>query len=181
MDYSKNEVKRLVSIIINNSITDNITDNINMNDLFIIDRSNDEISTITLNSVIVNRITNQISLACEENLRFLEERNFNKLDNFNINEDYFSFPISRAFNSTIFGDYGPKIPIKLKLIGNVTSGINTDVKDYGINNSIVTISVEIKVELMVILPITTENISITNYIPLSIKMIQGKVPNYYSR
>ena len=65
------------------------------------------------------------------------------------------------------------------MIGNVTSGIKTEVKEYGINNSLVTISVEIKVELMVILPFSSDYISIDNEIPIAIKLIQGKVPQFY--
>ena len=67
----------------------------------------------------------------------------------------------------------------LKIIGNVTSGIKTDVKEYGINNSLITISSEITVEMMVILPFSSDYVSITNLVPISIKIIQGKVPEFY--
>ena len=52
-------------------------------------------------------------------------------------------------------------------------------KEYGINNSLITVSMEVSVEIQVVLPLTTDYISITNYIPLAIKLIQGKVPIYY--
>ena len=65
------------------------------------------------------------------------------------------------------------------MVGNVTSGITTDIKEYGINNSLVTISVEITVEVMVILPFSSDFVSITNYVPIAIKLIQGKVPQIY--
>ena len=55
----------------------------------------------------------------------------------------------------------------------------TNVKEYGINNSLITVSVEIKVELMVILPFSTDYVNITNYVPIAIKLIQGKVPQVY--
>jgi len=122
---------------------------------------------------------NAISDACENNLRLVEERKFSELKDFNINEQYFYVPSGIAFNNTFFNSLGPLIPIKLKIIGNVTSGLETEVKDYGINNSLITISVEVKVELMVILPLSTDYVSITNYVPIAVKMIQGKVPEYY--
>ena len=74
-----------------------------------------------------------------------------------------------------------KVAISLKMIGNVTSGINTDVKEYGINNSLITISTEITVEMMVILPFTSDYVSITNYVPISVRLIQGKVPEFYNK
>ena len=101
------------------------------------------------------------------------------LNDFNLNEEYFYVPSGIIFNNTLLSNIGPKIPIKLKLVGNVTSGIVNEVKEYGINNSLITISMEISVELKVILPLTTDYINITNYIPLAIKLIQGKVPVYY--
>jgi len=180
MEYSKSEIKRISSIIINKSINDEIIKLIDVDKLFIVDKSSgDEIITVTLDSGVVNTITNAISDACENNLRLVEERKFSELKDFNINEQYFYVPSGIAFNNTFFNSLGPLIPIKLKIIGNVTSGLETEVKDYGINNSLITISVEVKVELMVILPLSTDYVSITNYVPIAVKMIQGKVPEYY--
>lgn len=180
MEYSKSEIKRIASIIINKSINDEIIELIDVDKLFIVDKSNgDEIITVTLDSGVVNTITNAISDACENNLRLVEERRFSELKDFNINEQYFYVPSGVAFNNTFFNSLGPLIPIKLKIIGNVTSGLETDVKDYGINNSLITVSIEVKVELMVILPLSTDYVSITNYVPIAVKMIQGKVPEYY--
>ena len=71
------------------------------------------------------------------------------------------------------------LKINLKIIGNVTSGIKSEVKEYGINNSLITISVEISVELLVILPISSDYVSITNYVPILVKIIQGNVPEIY--
>lgn len=180
MEYSKSEIKRLASIIINRSITEEMIEEMELEKLFIVDKSsNDEVSTVTLNSTIVNKITNKVSDACENNLRLVEERRFDELKDFNISEKYFYVPSGIAFNNTFFNSLGPLIPIKLKIIGNVTSGLETEIKEYGINNSLINISVEVKVEMMVILPLTTDYISITNYIPITVKMIQGKVPEYY--
>ena len=180
MEYSKSEIKRIASIIINKSINDEIIKLIDVDELFIVDKSSgDEIITVTLDSGVVNTITNEISDACENNLRLVEERRFSELKDFNINEQYFYVPSGVAFNNTFFNSLGPLIPIKLKIIGNVTSGLETDVKDYGINNSLITVSIEVKVELMVILPLSTDYVSITNYVPIAVKMIQGKVPEYY--
>ena len=180
MEYSKSEIKRIASIIINKSINDEIIKLIDVDELFIVDKSSgDEIITVTLDSGVVNSITNAISDACENNLRLVEERRFSELKDFNINEQYFYVPSGVAFNNTFFNSLGPLIPIKLKIIGNVTSGLETDVKDYGINNSLITVSIEVKVELMVILPLSTDYVSITNYVPIAVKMIQGKVPDYY--
>lgn len=181
MDYSIGEMKRVISIIINRSINSDILDQNDMNKLFNeIKNDSGEITTISLDSIIINKITDIISDACEDNLRLLEEGKYDILKNkFNIGEEYFYVPIGIIFKNTLFSSLGPKIPINLKLIGNVTSSIKTDVKEYGINNSVITISSEINVEMMVILPFSSDFINVTNTIPISIKLIQGKVPEFY--
>ena len=66
MEYSKSEIKRIASIIINKSIDEEIINKIDIDKLFVIDKSSDEeIVTVTLNSIVVNKITNEISDACE--------------------------------------------------------------------------------------------------------------------
>lgn len=180
MNYSKSEIKRIASTIINKSIDKKIIREIDLNKLFIIEKANDEeIMSVTLNSVLINEILNEASDLVSDNLRLIEDRKYDQLKDFNITEKNFLVPISLIFNSSFSNNIGPKVPITLKMLGNVTSGIKSDIKEYGINNSLITISIEIEVEMMVILPLSTENISITNYIPLAIRLIQGKVPNYY--
>ena len=180
MDYSISEMKRVTSIIINRSINSDLLNKIDMNNLFIINKGEDGLMTISLDSVIVNKITDDISDACEDNLRLMEDGKYGELkEKFNIGEEYFFVPSGIISKNTLLNSIGPKIPINLKMIGNVTSGLKTEVKEYGINNSLITISVEITVEMMVILPFSSDYVSITNLVPISIKLIQGKVPQVY--
>ncbi len=180
MDYSVIEMKRVATVIINRSITAEVLDNKLMEDLFIVSKDDSEIMTITLDNRIINQITTRISDACEDNLRKVEEGKFKEIKrDFNIGEEYFLVPTGIIFKNALLSNLGPKVPINLKMIGNVTSSIKTDVKEYGINNSLITVSVEIKVELMVILPLSSDYVSITNFVPIAVKMIQGKVPHIY--
>lgn len=181
MNYSIGEMKRIISIIINRSINSDILTEEDMNKLFIVTKDNSgEILTISLDSIVVNRITDNISDACEDNLRLIEEGKYQELkEKFNIGEEYFYVPSGIIFKNTLLSSIGPKLPINLKIIGNVTSGIKTEVKEYGINNSLITFSSSVTVEVMVILPFSSDYISITNLVPISIKLIHGKVPEFY--
>ena len=58
--------------------------------------------------------------------------------------------------------------------------VNTNIKNYGINNAIIEITLDIIVKEEVILPINTEEIKVTQTIPIAIKIIEGSVPSYYS-
>ena len=180
MEYSISEMKRITSIIINRSINSDMLNKEDMDKLFVINKEDNEIMTLSLDSIIVNKITDIISDECEDNLRLMEEGRYDLLkEKFNIGEEYFYVPSGIIFKNTLFSSIGPKIPINLKIVGSVTSGIKTDVKEYGINNSLITISSEITVEMMVILPFSSDYVSITNLVPISIKLIHGKVPQIY--
>lgn len=180
MEYSKSQMKKIASTLINKAITNDILEEMNLDELFIIDKSNnEEIITIMLDPSIVNKAVSKASDAVEDSLKKVENHDLDVLEKFNINENYFYVPTGIIFSIPFLNNLGPKIPIKLKMVGNVTSGIVTEVEEYGINNSLINISMEISVEIQVVLPIATEYVSITNYIPIAIKLIQGKVPVYY--
>ena len=48
------------------------------------------------------------------------------------------------------------------------------------NNPLVEIGIKIEMTAQIVLPLSTKQISMNNYIPVAIKVIQGTVPNYYS-
>lgn len=180
MEYSKSKVKRLASLVINKGITDDVLNKINTQELFIVDKSNnEEIITITLDPLMVNRIESSVTDKVESILSLIEKNDQELLAKYNINSEYFVIPSGIVFNNGLMANVGPLIPIKMKLIGNVKSEVITSLKEYGINNSLITVSVNITVELKVILPLTIDSVSITNSVPVAIKLIQGKVPNYY--
>ena len=179
INYSTSQMKRITSIIINRSINSDMLNKDDLDNLFIVNKDNN-IVTITLDSIIVNKITDIISDACEDNLRLVEEGKYQELKKkFNIGREYFFVPSSIIFKNTLFSAIGPSIPINIKYLGNVTSNLKTEVKEYGINNSLISIYVDINVEMMVILPFSSKEVNITNLVPIVIKMINGEVPQIY--
>ena len=83
------------------------------------------------------------------------------------------------FNNGLLANLGPKVPVKISLIGDIVTDIVTDIKEYGINNALIQIGIKVKVNEQVILPFATNEISIETNIPLIIKMVKGEVPSYY--
>ena len=180
MDYSIGEIKRIATIIINRSVTNETFNGIDIEKLFIISKDSDDLITITLDNRIINLISNRISDECENNLRDIEEGKYGNIKRkFNIGEECFFVPSGVFLGNSLLNNVGPKIPINLKMIGNVNSEVISDIKEYGINNSLLTVSLEIKIELMVILPLSSELIKVSNNVPIAIKLIQGKVPHIY--
>ena len=57
----------------------------------------------------------------------------------------YQVPTGIIFNNGLLSNIGPKIPVKLSLIGDVTIDIKTTIKDYGINNAVIQVSINVKV------------------------------------
>lgn len=189
--YAESSVRKLTNLVINRAISKQLTEELNIDDLFIITKDKDnKIKTIDFNPILVNKtltiITNNIQL----NLKYLEEGKIDLLelpDNIDIDVDekkiskgiIYEIPSGVVFNNSILANVGPKIPVKLNILGDIVSTVNTKVTNYGINNAMIEVNIIVEVEEMVILPITTKKIKVETSIPVAIKLIEGQVPNYY--
>ena len=106
---------------------------------------------------------------------------------YNLTEKYYegkvdiiyNVPMSIIYDVPILVGIGPKVPFKLDILGNVFTEILTNIKDYGINNSLIEMQLKIKINVQIILPFSSKNIIVENKIPLKTKIIQGKIPEYY--
>lgn len=191
MTYAESSVKKLTNLIINKAISKQLAEELNIEDLFIITKdNNDVIRTIDFNPTLVNKTLTVITNNIQLNLKYLEEGKIDLLelpDNIDIEFDeeriskgiIYEIPIGVVFQNSILANIGPKIPVKLNIIGDIVSTINTKITNYGINNALIEVNVLVEVEEMVILPINTKKIKVQTSVPVAIKLVQGIVPNYY--
>ena len=85
-----------------------------------------------------------------------------------------------AFENAFLSNLGPKIPVRFNMVGTVFSNINTNVKSHGINNALMEVVIDVTVSIRVSIPFAWRDFTTTEKIPLAIKVINGKVPTYYS-
>lgn len=192
LNIAESESKKIATLIINDSISKQLTSDLTVDNLFNITKDNDgNITSIDLNSVMVNKILTIATSTAIRNLKYIEEGKADLLelpDNLFVEyEDnridkgiIYEIPSGVAFGNTILANVGPKIPVRISLIGDATSSINTKVTNYGINNALMEVYVDLTVEIKVIMPLMSKNVSVTTSIPVAIKLIQGKIPEYYS-
>ena len=190
MNYAVLETKKLATVIINRAVSKQIASEISLDELIITDKnSNNEIQSVDFNPYIVNKILNSVTNTIQLNLKWLEEGKVDMIElpeNITINNDnlkkgiIYEIPVGIITNNAFFANLGPKIPVRLNLVGSVECGVETKVKDYGINNAIIEVVVNAKVSEQVVLPFDSEVITISTDIPVAIKIIEGKVPDYYS-
>ena len=88
-------------------------------------------------------------------------------------------PSGILFNNYLLSNLGPLIPLKISLTGEFESYVSTDVIEYGINNAMVSIYINIKVTEQVTMPFITKQITIENKIPIFMSLVNGTIPNYY--
>lgn len=192
LDLAESETEKLATLIINDAVGKQVSEGLKTDTLFDINKdSSGSITSIDFNSATVNKLLTTITTSVEFNLKYLEEGRVDLLnlpDSILVSYDekdlkkgiIYKIPSGAVFNNTILSNIGPKIPVKLNLVGSITSNIDTKTTNYGINNALIEVYVDLKVTLEVILPYTKRKTSVETSIPVALKMIQGSVPNYYS-
>ena len=156
---AKNYISRIV-----NEATKNIEIT---NNIFIIDRnSNDEIKTVTYDvgkaTAITNIITDSIQRKIDTDKGMIIE-----------------VPMGLIYKNSLLRNMGPNIKIKLDILGDVLTELNTEVKPYGINNALVELRVKIVANVRIVLPLSGEIIKIENTAPIAVNIVNGKVPDGY--
>ena len=174
MEYAEGEMKRVVTTVINKSINE-----IDFNDELFIMKNDDNIKIIDYDPKVLNSIISNISNSVYDNLKLIEKMDSNILNKFNISKSIFYIPSFIIFNSVMLNNLGPKIPIKLELIESVNPNIETKVTEYGINNSLIEVSIKVNASVKMILPLASRELDISVIVPLTVKIIQGNIPEYY--
>jgi len=191
LSYAESKTRKLTTLIINRTVTKQITLNMNTDNLYNIEKnSNGEIEIVNFNSIEVNKISNSITNLVQLNLKAIEEGNVDLLELPDSSlQDFdkekmrsgiiYEVPFGAITNISMLSNLGQKIPVKLHLVGDVETGIRSDLKEYGINNALLEIGVTIKVTCRINMPFISELVEVENTVPLVIKLVQGKVPEYY--
>ena len=179
IEYASEKIKSISNLVITKSVSIKDIEGLDINDLFIITKNNkNEILTVDLNTVLVNKLSFSITNKIQENLKLLEQGKINEY-NEEGNGVIIKIPLGEATNNFLFSDMGPKISVRMKLLGTMDTNIKTTVTNYGLNNALIETYLEITITELVIIPIKTNEITVTSRIPLMVKLINGTVPNFY--
>lgn len=75
-------------------------------------------------------------------------------------------------------DKGPKVKVRMKMLNDVTGEIKTEASSYGINSTLIKITLLIKVDAQVITLMGANEYQYETELPLVVQVINGKVPSY---
>lgn len=191
MKHAEEEVKSISLYMMNVAITDDIINQTEVDELYVTTKSQDTIKSIDFNTFKVNQLLKDINENVWKQLLALQEGEWELLNQKEFllrNESkeqlkkgiIYEIPFGVVFNNSLLANMGPSIPVRLQLSGNINSYLKTNVKNYGINNALIEISIQMEVEEQVLLPFVSKKIKVSSEVPLAVKMIEGQVPNYYS-
>ena len=192
MTYAEDEIRRLTTLVVNDSVNNDFFDELEDDKIYNIVKSDSgEIQLITYNAKNVNIWLNSISIMIQNNLKAIENGNIEFL---NLEGSFISdydgellkdgivceIPFGALFNNSLISNIGPKIPVRFNLLGNVNTDLKTNIKEYGINNALLEVFILVDVNIRVNLPFVSDNISISSNLPVSVKLIQGTIPDFYN-
>ena len=166
ISVAEKEVYKMTKDIISSS---KIDEDFDIDKIYSIIEDNNKNSIINYNSNLLNNYSNAISKSIKDK--------YNKFENNNI---VLKIPFGSIFKNPMISSMGPMIPVKIKLIGNVNSDIKIDIKEYGINSSVVIVKNVVVINERIILPMIYKDIKVKSDFPISYKIINGSIPDYYS-
>lgn len=190
IECAEDEVNHLTSLIMNNCIRKYIEETPNLELLRIERNTNQEIERIQYDTKILNQIRTEIIDMLEKDLDYMVKGQLEEIDlNLNkLSDEYyektsdgilFTVSIGSATGNYFFSNIGPKIPLNLKTIGDATADIKSNITEYGMNNAMIEVNIELQVTTVIHMPFLSKEIKVKNTIPLTIEIIQGNIPSYY--
>lgn len=191
IDYAKVEAMKICKYIVNYAVNSKDVSSIDFSNLLVETKdSSGNVLSVDFNSSEVNMALNKITETIISYFKAVENGNLDKiglslnlLTNTKISKlkkgVVLEIPIGVISSNAFLTNLGPKIPMKLALTGEVVSYVSTEVNSYGINNALITVYVNVEVSEQVILPLSSDKVTVVQKIPISLKIINGVVPNYY--
>lgn len=162
VNISDGEIKKESIEIINKSVLKSIK-NID-GDILKIDKDIDgNITLINANTVKLNKLASEVALDCTKNINLQGEKGI-------------KVPLGNVSEGGLLANIAPKINVKMKQVGRVDTKYYSEFDEAGINQTRLTIYMEVVCKIRVIVPSKSDEIEVKHKVPISESIIVGKVP-----
>lgn len=173
------KIEELTKYYLNDTIKKYL--NIDTSDYIKLNLVNNNIVNVDIDNNQCNVLLNNIIKDLESNIYKMESgeiTDYHNLEMLRSNNGIVVFmPIGVATNNTLLARLGPKVPVKVSFLENIDSYVDVEVENYGINNSLIKLYINIKIEEIVELPIERDRNNIEYKFLLASKLINGEVPD----
>lgn len=192
LQYAEVQTNKVASFVVNKAINARTSSVLDVNDIIEnLPSGSSEMITTKFNTEIINRVRAETQALVKEYLEQAENGDLTHLPNLeNVEYDVgkmeagdgivFFVPLGQAANLPLLGNLGPKISIRFHIIGNVHSDVQSTIREFGINNAYVEVSIHLEVNVQIIVPFATKSSTVEQYIPVAIGLVQGSVPHIYT-
>lgn len=191
MKYAENQTRKIASAVINDAVEKKTTKIKDINQVFDIN-SKGKVSSVQLKTSVINSALAETVSEIQNNIKEVEKGSFSSLaeisdvqietNKSNISDGYIVWyvPLGQATKSALFGNLGPRIPVKFNPIGNIEPDVKWKATPMGINNTWIDASLQLNVSIQIITPFATKITKLKEKIPIAAGLIQGEVPQYFS-
>lgn len=190
LEIANLETQKVATSAINFAVESTIEDLDTTSIINIIKDKNGKITSIGFDAEIYKKVVSQSVLNAQVYLKKMEEGKLHELgvsvkevvdSDGNITSDnIYYIPLGQVTKNSLLANLGPKVPVKFTIIGDVDVEINEDIQHLGINNTWISLGLDLEVQVQVIIPFATSTEKVTTTIPVGMIYIPGEVPNFYS-
>nr|WP_275899494.1 sporulation protein YunB [Bacillus piscicola] len=181
------ETQKIATSAINHAVSRTVQD-VDMNELIEIEKDErGEITSIGFNGTVYNTVVTNAVTEAQHYLAKMErglvpEESSGIIAHSTSGDEgaIYAIPLGRATNNALLAQIGPLIPIELTAIGDVDVELNEEIAEKGINNTWVRVSLDLEVDVEVIIPFATDTSKVVTTVPVGMLFIPGKVPEFYS-
>jgi sporulation protein YunB len=189
MKYAESQTRKIASLVINKAIEKKTT---NVEDINNVIEINSNGKVFTIKTSVINQALADTVAEIQKNIKEVERGSFPTLTSVSDveietdtkkNSDGFIIwyvPLGQATKNALFGNLGPKIPIKFNAIGDIQPDVKMKATPMGINNTWIDASLHLVVSVQIITPFQTKITKLTENIPIAAGLIQGDVPQYFN-
>lgn len=125
---------------------------------------NNNINLIQTNTVLLNKITGEICIKCNERLEEFGAKGI-------------EVPFGWMIDKSIYYNLGPKITIEMEPLGDVEATYDSVFESAGINQTRHKIYLNVKARIKIVIPMYNSEIEVNTQIPLSETIIVGEIPD----
>lgn len=167
ISISEATIRSITTVAVNDAIYYTLNDSVRYEDLITITYDGDgNVSTITTDSLKINRIARDTAYLSQENLTRMSAEGI-------------MVPVGALTGIEALAGFGEKINIKIIPISNVECRFVSKFVDAGINQTKHSLYLEIVSDISIIMPTETKNLASTIEVLICESVINGKIPDAY--
>lgn len=167
ISISEATIRSITTVAVNDAIYYTLNDNLRYEDLVTITYDDaGDVSTITTDSLKINRIARDTAYLSQENLTRMSAEGI-------------QVPLGALTGVEALAGFGQKINIKIIPISNVNCSFVSKFEQAGINQTKHSLYLEVVSDISIILPDKTSNLASTTEVLVCESIIAGKIPDTY--